>query len=58
MVKIDLKKMETWLENQSMLSEETRKEILKEVKNYVKGKEMDVKEEYRAKTIIELYKNA
>ena len=56
MVEIDFKEMESWLKDLSMIGEETRKEIMKEVKDYVKGKEMDAKAEYRAKTIVRLFK--
>jgi hypothetical protein len=57
MAKVDLKKMESWLQNLSLVDERIRKEMMQEIKDYVKGKDLRPNAELRAKKLVEAYIN-
>ena len=57
MDKINLKKMETWLKKLSLVDERIRKEMMQEIKDYVKGKDLKPNAELRAKKLVEAFVN-
>lgn len=57
MPKVDLKKMESWLRNLSLVDERIGGEMMHEVKDYVKGKNMRPNAELRARKLVEAYMN-
>ncbi|MFC1476335.1 hypothetical protein ACFL5S_00055 [Fibrobacterota bacterium] len=57
MTKVNLNKMESWMQNLSLVNESIRKETMQEIKDYVKGKEMSSNAELKARKLVEAFVN-
>lgn len=57
MAKVDFKKVESWLQNLSLVDERIRQEMMQEIKDYMEGKDMRPNAEIRARKLVEAFEN-